>query len=180
MENADVWKTITNFKNKQLIMRVIILSLLITLFGCKEHGSKRQGTNAKPTEEIKSELLSLERKWLDAEFALDTAYISTPIDPSFIDISENIHNKQQALKGMYDGMNARRRDSIVFDSLKFEDVVVNLYENTAVIALITHSWSHKKDGKQFEKRMRFYDVWINRNGSWKAVASQGTMINGNL
>ena len=27
-----------------------------------------------------------------------------------------------------------------------------------------------------EKRTRFYDVWINRNGKWLAVASQGTKV----
>lgn len=160
-------------------MRMFLLLLLFVPFGCTQLDSGRSTLNTNSNEEIKTELISLERKWIDAEFALDTAYISTLIDSSFIDISENIHNKQQALKGMYEGMIARARDSIILDSLKFEDVVVNLYENSAVIALITHSYSHKKDGEQVEVRMRFYDVWINRNGKWKAVASQGTMINKN-
>lgn len=159
-------------------MRILLLISLIVLFGCNQEEADHSKEKTNSTDEkTKAELLSLERKWLDAEFALDTAYVSTLIDPSFIDISETIHNKQQALKGMYDGMDDRRKDSIVLDSLKFEDVVVNLYENTAVIALITHSWSHKPDGSLVEVRMRFYDVWINRNGSWKAVASQGTTIN---
>lgn len=161
-------------------MRTLLILLLIIFFGCgQQREEKTNEKNKNSDDTTKEEILSLERKWLDAEFALDTAYISTLIDPSFIDISENIHNKQQALKGMYDGMNARKRDSIVLDSLKFEDVVVNLYENTAVVALITHSWSHKKDGNKVEVRMRFYDVWINKSGSWKAVASQGVMLNSN-
>jgi hypothetical protein len=118
----------------------------------------------------------LESKWLEAGFALDTAYISTIMDPAFIDISsDHIHNKQQALKGMYDNINAMRKDSIFLDSLKFEDVTVNLYEKTAVISLVTHSFKKDK-GKPIQKRVRFYDVWINRNGKWLAVSSQGTNI----
>ena len=158
---------------------MFLLLILFVPFGCTQPHSGRSTLNTNSNEEVKTELISLERKWIDAEFALDTAYISTLIDSSFIDISENTHNKQQALKGMYDGMIARARDSIILDSLKFEDVVVNLYENSAVIALITHSCSHKPDGRSVEVRMRFYDVWIKRNGNWKAVASQGTMINKN-
>jgi len=161
-------------------MRTCLILSVIVLFGCnQEQTSHLEEKGSSSDEKIKNELLSLERKWLDAEFALDTAYISTLIDTSFIDISENIHNKQQALKGMYGGMDERRKDSILLDSLRFEDVVVNLYENTAVIALITHSYSHKKDRTSVEVRMRFYDVWVNRNGEWKAVSSQGTVIEKN-
>ena len=161
-------------------MRIALILLMTFLFSCNETDSnKTNKVTDHSNDKIKEELILLERKWLDAEFALDTAYISTLIDPSFIDISENIHNKQQALKGMYEGMNARRKDSVSLDSLKFEDVVVNFYENTAIVALITHSYSHKKDGSKVEVRKRFYDVWINRDGKWKAVASQGTMINKN-
>jgi hypothetical protein len=160
------------------MIKLLPLSVFVFL-GCSQSNSSKETGKDESSDKVKQELISLERKWLDAEFALDTAYISTLLDGSFIDISEEIHNKQQALKGMYDGINARRKDSLVLDSLKFEDVVMNLYDNTAVIALITHSYSHKPDGSKLEIRKRFYDVWINRNGKWKAVSSQGTALNGN-
>jgi len=156
----------------------ILFTLLITIsFSCTETDPKEtNGTIHQSNDKIKEELLSLERKWLEAEFRLDTAYISTLLDPGFIDISsDQIHNKQEALKGMYDNISAMRNDSIFLDSLKFEDVTLNLYENTAVIALVTHSYKKDK-GRPVEKRMRFYDVWINRSGKWKAVSSQGTPI----
>ena len=157
-------------------MRILLTLLIFFSFSCNEADPNKGIVNKDSNDKVKDELLSFERKWLDAEFALDTAYISTLMDPSFIDISSgHIHNKQQALKEMYDNINARRKDSIFLDSLKFEDVVVNLYENTAVISLVTHSYKKDK-GRPIEKRMQFYDVWINRNGKWKAVSSQGTTI----
>ena len=157
-------------------MRTLLIFLIFFSFSCNETDSGKRITNEDSNDKIKDDLLSLERKWLDAEFALDTAYISTLLDPSFLDISaDQIHNKQQALKGMYDNISAMRNDSIFLDSLKFEDVIVNLYENTAVISLVTHSYKKDK-GKPIQKRMRFYDVWINRNGKWKAVSSQGTTL----
>jgi hypothetical protein len=154
---------------------IFIAGVIIYLTACSSSDASKTANIA--NNNIKEELLSLERKWLEAEFALDTAFISTLMDSTFIDISaDGIHDKQQALKGMYDNISAMRNDSIFLDSLKFEDVIVNLYENIAVIALGTHSFKKDK-GRPVEKRMRFYDVWINRNGKWKAVSSQGTLIN---
>jgi len=157
-------------------MRILLTFLIFFLFSCAETDSPKVTANSDSNNKIKEELLSLERKWLEAEFTLDTAYISTLMDSSFIDVSaHNIHNKQQALKGMYDNINAMREDSIFLDSLKFEDVILNLYENTAVISLVTHSYK-KDNGKSVEKRIRFYDVWIKWNGKWRAVSSQGTTL----
>lgn len=124
----------------------------------------------------KEELLSLERMWLEAEFKLDTAYIATLLDPDFISISaDHISNKNQELKGLYDNISAMRKDSIFLDSMKFEDDMVNLYDNTAIVTFIVHTYKKNK-GRPIEKRMRFNDTWINRNGKWKAVSSQGIVI----
>lgn len=159
-------------------MKILLIFLMVVLFGCTETDSnKAKETIHESSDKIKEELLSLERKWLEAEFALDTAFISTLIDSSFVGISPNrISNKQNELKGMYDNISAMRTDSIFLDSLKLEDAVVNIYENSAVVTFIVHTYKKDK-GKPVEKRTRFYDVWINRNGKWKAVSSQGTTVN---
>lgn len=75
---------------------------------------------------------------------------------------------------MYSNISAMRKDSIFLDSLKLEDGRVNLYENLAVVTFIVHSYKKDK-GLPIEKRTRFYDVWVNRDGKWKAVAAQGTV-----
>jgi hypothetical protein len=125
---------------------------------------------------VKQELLLLEQNWLEAEFKLDTAYISTLIDSTFTGISgDHLTNKQQELNGMYRDISTMRIDSIFLDSLKLEDGRVNLYENVAVVTFIVHTYKKDK-GLPIEKRTRFYDVWVNRNGKWKAVAAQGTVV----
>ena len=151
-----------------LMKRILPLLLLPCLLAC----------NGKP--ETRSydidKLLTLERKWLEAEFALDTAYISSLIDSTFVGIS-SVHTttKNQELLGIYNNMSAMRRDSIFLDSLKMEDAIVNFYENTAIATFIVHSYKKDK-GRPFDKRTRFTDVWILRKGEWKAVASHGTPI----
>ena len=159
-------------------MKVVFIPFILALFSCTDtKPGKTNETLHRSDDEIKKELLSLEHKWLEAEFVLDTAYISTLLDSTFIGISANrISSKQEELKGMYDNISAMRKDSIFLDSLKLEDAVVNIYENSAVVAFIVHTYKREK-GISTEKRTRFYDVWINRNGKWKAVSSQGTTVN---
>ena len=177
MANAYLWKAITDIESKKQLMRIILILLIIVLFGCDQMESNKSNIPANSSSEsIEKELLLLERKWLDAEFQLDTAYISTLLDATFIGVSPHrISNKQENLKGMYENINAMRQDSIFLDSLKFEDAVVNRYDNSAVVTFIVHTYKKDK-GKSTEKRTRFYDVWINRNGKWKAVSSQGTVV----
>ena len=76
---------------------------------------------------------------------------------------------------MFDNISAMRKDSIFLDSLKLEDPIVNVYDKSAVVTFIVHTYKKEKGGST-EKRTRFYDVWINRNGKWKAVSSQGTPV----
>lgn len=161
-------------------MRTPVTLLITVLFSCTQTDSNRaNGTVRQSNEKVREELLSLERKWLEAEFALDTAYLSTLLDSTFIGISANrISGKQQELNGMYDNISAMRLDSIFLDSLTLEDAVVNIYDNSAVVTFVVHTFKKEK-GKPTEKRTRFYDVWINRNGQWKAVSSQGTPVTSN-
>lgn len=161
-------------------MKILPILLIVVLSGCTETDSnKAKETIHQSSDKIKEELLSLERKWLEAEFALDTPYLSTLLDSSFIGISANrISNKQEDLKGMYDNISAMRQDSIFLDSLRLEDEVVNVYDNSAVVTFIVHTYKKEK-GISTEKWTRFYDVWINRHGKWKAVSSQGTIIRSN-
>lgn len=50
----------------------------------------------------REQLLKLENDWLKAEFVLDTAFLSSVMDKTFIGIStEGVHNKQEDLLDMY-------------------------------------------------------------------------------
>jgi len=158
-------------------MKLLLILFMFVLFGCNQSDSGESIAHTSSGEIVKAKLLSLERQWLEAEFALDTAYLSTLLDSTFINISANrVSNKQEELKGIHDNITAMRKDSIFLDSLKLEDATVNLYGNAAVVTFIVHTYKKEK-GKSTQKRTRFYDVWINRNGKWKAVSSQGTVVN---
>jgi len=148
----------------------IVSFLLATLICCNSMDTNISGENDK------SQILALEEKWLTAEFALDTAYLSSIMDAGFIDISANeVHGKDIALFNIYQNISQRIKDSIIVDSFKIEDAIVNLYQNSAVVTSIIHTFRRDK-GIKAEPKTRFFDVWIKRNNNWKAVASQGTIV----
>ncbi|MEO6455031.1 MAG: DUF4440 domain-containing protein [Ginsengibacter sp.] len=152
------------------IFLLLIFCLLINIFiGCDTHVLTDTTTDEK-------QLLLLEYNWLKAEFSLDTTYLSSIMDTTFTDISEEgIHNKNQSLKSMYSSISQRLNDSVVIDSFNFENAVVNMYENTAVVIFTVHTYGKNKKVVTGRKT-RFYDVWIKRKKEWKVVSSQRTMI----
>jgi hypothetical protein len=148
---------------------VVTLCLLpIVLFMCIDRSAD--------TLNERNELLNLEYQWLENEFALDTAFLSSIMDSTFIDISsEGLKDKQEDLISMYNNIDQRIKNGIVVDSFKLEDEVINIYSNSAVVTFIVHTDRHSQD-TLIERQTRFYDVWVKRGGKWKAVASQGTPI----
>jgi hypothetical protein len=147
---------------------------LLILLSCNE---KQPAKTVEIVKEHPEEvILRLEKKWLDAEFNLDTASIAPLLHPRFISINGNrISGKQEELKGIYENISTMQKNGIVLDSLRLEDAQVRLYDSTGIATFIVHTFKKDK-GKPVEKRTRFYDVWIKRSGQWKVVSSQGTVL----
>ena len=142
--------------------------LLIVLFGCSNISKNRN--------DDRSELLHLEKEFLEKELALDTAFLSFLMDSTFIDITDDgIKHKKEDLINIYQNIDQRIKNGIVIDSFRLESEVVNVYSNSAVVTFIVHSFRHNGD-TLIERRTRFYDVWTRRGDNWKLVASQGTVI----
>ena len=151
------------------VVRIVTLCALFRIaFGCAE--------KQPDLEDDKRELLTLEKRWLEKEFSLDSAFLSSIMDSTFIDISEDgVKNKEEDLLSMYNTIDKRIKNGIVIDSFKLENDIINVYSNSAVVTFIVHTYRHTGD-TMIERKTRFYDVWIKRGGKWKAVSSQGTPV----
>ena len=147
---------------------VILFGLMIILFRCNE--------TSKKVDNVGQELLTLEKNFLDKEFALDTAYLAYLMDSTFIDITDHgVKNKKEDLIAIYHNIDQKKKRGIVLDSFKLEDKIINVYSNSAVVTFIVHSFRHSGD-TLIERRTMFYDVWTKRGDNWKLVASQGTLV----
>ena len=122
-------------------------------------------------------LKQLEYAWLMAEFKMDTASIAQMMDEKFMSIGPtSISNKQQELAGMFQHISERLKNGHVVDSLYLDDMHIQLLGNTAVVTFVSVTRGRIKDLPFENRRTRMYDVWIRRNGQWKAVSSQVTPI----
>ena len=160
-----MYKLVTLTRIRDTITLLLIVSVLVR---CSE----------KSSDHINQEqvLLNLERQWLEKEFTLDTAFLSSLMDSTFIGISEKrVKNKGESLLSMYNNIEERMKRGTLPDSFKIEDGVVNIFSGSAMVTFVVHTYRHSNDSL-IERRTRFYDVWTRRGDKWKAVASQGTVI----
>jgi hypothetical protein len=120
------------------------------------------------------QLFSLERQAISREFQNDTAYLSSLMDSTFIELSRGkIKNKHDVLRTIYQDNVANQQNQISRDSFLLQDSVIHVYGNTAVITFIMQTYNRKGDSS-FIRRTRFYDVWVKRNNGWKAITWQGS------
>ena len=121
-------------------------------------------------------LLELEREAITREFQNDTAFLSSIMDSTFIELSKNgIKNKHEVLKSIYQNNKDNQQNNILLDSFLLDDPVIHLYDNAAVVTFVMHTFRRKVDSL-FERRTRFYDVWVKRDDKWKAVTWQASPV----
>jgi Domain of unknown function (DUF4440) len=115
-------------------------------------------------------ILSLENAWNDAEMNHDVRSLELLIADTFVytDDDGSFLNRSEWL-------NEIRKQVDQYEQLANTGVAVVLYENAAVV---TGEYKEKVKikGKMVLRSGRFTDTWIRRNGEWKCVASQATLI----
>jgi len=147
---------------------LLLLGILCCFWGCKTEASNS------PNEAEK--LLNLEKEAIEREFKNDTTFLSSLMDTTFIELSgDKIKTKHEVLRTIFQDNLNRIKDKILLDSFRLEVPVVHLYDKAAVVTFIIHTF-RKKEDSPFQRRTRFYDVWVRRGTQWKAVTWQGSLI----
>lgn len=147
---------------------VIPVGILVSLSGCN-------------TEEVSSpneveNLLNLEKEAIEREFQNDTLFLSSLMDTTFIELSKDkIKNRHDVLRTIHQDNLDKIENGISLDSFRLEEPIVHLYDNTAVVTFILRTFRKKQDSS-YQRRTRFYDVWVKRGTQWKAVTWQGTPL----
>jgi hypothetical protein len=115
-------------------------------------------------------ILALENAWNDAEMHRDIASLDLLIADTFVYTDED-----GAFLNRSEWLNEIRTQSDQYEQLANNGVAVVIYENAAVV---TGEYKErvKIKGKLILRSGRFTDTWVRRNGEWKCVASQATLI----
>lgn len=131
---------------------------------------------ATTSSEESNKLLNLEKEAIEKEFQNDTTFLSSIMDITFIELSKDkIKNKHEVLKTIFLDNMHKVENKITLDSFQLEEPIVHVYGNASVVTFILHTF-RKKEDSLFERRTRFYDVWVKRGREWKAVTWQASPL----
>jgi hypothetical protein len=152
----------------RFLQTILAIVAITCIWGCK--------TETTGSSDEVNILLNLEKEAIEREFQSDTAFLSSIMDSTFIELSQDkIKNKHEVLKTMVQDNISRLENKISLDSFRLEYPIVNLYDDASVVTFILHTF-RKKEDSLFQRRTRFYDVWVKREGEWKAVTWQATPL----
>ena len=124
----------------------------------------------RPVESDQDILIALERRWNDAFYKKDVAFIDSILAEEFIatydDGTRGDRKKELALAAEFN----QQIESAVQD-----DFVVKVYRDTAVV-WFTLNLVGIRNGQRAELKLQYTDVWIVRDGRWQCVSTQSTRI----
>ena len=111
-------------------------------------------------------LMHLERQWLRAIQIRDTVFLDKLLAEDFVDISTHgeIRHKADVLRG---------RVGPVSTTQSLSDMQVREYGTSAVVTGLNIVSDKSGD---WTVHVRFTDVFVNRDGKWRAVSAEETLV----
>jgi ketosteroid isomerase-like protein len=113
----------------------------------------------------------LEQDWNNAVLKKDKEWFEKNYAPDFSSISSTsatLMNKQQDIADSMD-------PKVTMDLVETTGMNIRIDGNFAVVTGVFRT-KGKDDKGAFDRRIRYTDTWIRRDGRWQAWASQGTVI----
>ncbi|MGI9078564.1 MAG: nuclear transport factor 2 family protein [Gemmatimonadaceae bacterium] len=117
-------------------------------------------------------LLYMERDWNDASRKRDAAWFERNYASDASDVSSRtgeIHSKAEEIASM-------KNDKSVMESLELSDLDVRIEGTAAIVTGVNHVKGRDEQGKAFDRRVRFTDTFVKRDGRWQVWATQGTPV----
>ena len=131
------------------------------------------GPSAASAQRVKSDqdtLIELEQMWDAAFHNHDPKFIQTLLADEFV-VTYGDGSRGDKAKELSLALDFSQQ----VDSSELDEFIVKVYGNTAVVWFTQHLVGPVK-GKPVAVSYRYVDVWVNREGKWKCVASQSTRV----
>jgi ketosteroid isomerase-like protein len=117
-------------------------------------------------------LLYMENDWNEAAKKKDAAWF----ERNFADDATEVASRTAALQTKADAIASMKTDKAVFESLEISEPNVRVDGNVAIVTGVNRVRGRDEQGKPFDRRVRFTDTFVKRDGRWQVWASQGTII----
>ena len=117
---------------------------------------------------VEAALKDDENRWEAAIAKHDIAIIGSMTADDFAGV--NFDGKVMSRSGL---IAESKKDRDTYKSAVNEKLAVHTYgPNVAVVVGTAHEKGTDKDGQPFDRKFRFTDTWVERNGQWQCVASE--------
>ena len=148
-------------------MRCATLLLLVLVGSVSEAQSSARSGEVQTTATART-LIDLENDWARGVVRRDTALFGRMLDPRFVYTEDAaVMNKADVIKSIRDG------DRV--ESASNSDMVVHDHGGTAVVTGILRLRGRAANGP-FDRRYRFTDTWMRKNGAWRIIAAQDYLL----
>lgn len=128
------------------------------------------GAGAQRVKSDQDNLIELEQQWDAAFHNRDAKFIETLLDDEFVVTYGDGTRGDKATE-----LRLATEFNQQVDSSTLGEFIVKVYGNTAVV-WFTQQLVGPVKGKPVAITFRYVDVWVNRDGVWKSVASQSTRV----
>ncbi len=148
-------------------MRFPLIVLLATLTAATAARSAAQTLSGRSDQEI---LIGLERRWNEAVYSKDLAFIDSILADDFSSTYEDGDTGDRAKELQLVGDFNQQVESATQD-----EFVVRVYRDTAVVRFRLHLVGIRQ-GKRAEVDLRYSDVWVMSEGRWRCVSAHSTKV----
>ncbi len=113
----------------------------------------------------------LEQDWNDAVLNRDKGWFEKNFTSDFTSISSTSAKLMTKAEDIADAMN----DKVTMETVETTGMNIRIDHNTAIVTGVFRT-KGKDDKGGFDRKIRYTDVWVKRDGRWQAWSSQGTVI----
>jgi len=117
-------------------------------------------------------LAYMERDWIDAALKHDPSWV----ERNYAFDASDISSRNGALANKAQAVADARSDKNTYQAIDLSDLNIRVDGNTAVVTSVNHFVGRDAQGKPVDRRARYTDVFIKRDGRWQVWATQGTPI----
>ena len=114
----------------------------------------------------------LEQDWNNAIWKKDKAWFEKNYAADFTSISSTSAKVMSRAEDIADAVN----DKSTFDLVETTGMNIRIDRNFAIVTGTFRLKGKDEKGSAFDRKLRYTDTWIRRDGRWQAWSSQGTAI----
>jgi ketosteroid isomerase-like protein len=115
-------------------------------------------------------LLYMERDWNQAEMKQDAAWFERTLADDYTGVDARTG------KPTTKGQTVADLKTVTTAAAELSGLDVKMQGDTAVVTGVSHNKGRDDKGAAFDRRIRFTDVWVKRDGKWLVLSSHGTDV----